>query len=182
MKILVLKAHPKDGSLTNSITEKFVKSLDKKHSVTVVDVCKLKIPFYELDGNLPKVVLEQQKLIRDSELIVLIHPIWWMGMPAVLKNYIDAVFTSGFAFKYDGKKYTKLLTGKKSAIITTSGAPTAVLKMVFGIHHFITKNFILRFCGLKVIKGMNLGKAYDSMPKEKVTAFLKRVEDFAKSL
>jgi len=41
-----------------------------------------------------------QKKIKNSQEIILIFPIWWGGMPAIMKNFFDTNLTSGFSFKY----------------------------------------------------------------------------------
>ena len=40
---------------------------------------------------------EQDKL-RAADTVVLQFPLWWYGMPAILKGWFDRVFTAGFAF------------------------------------------------------------------------------------
>ena len=45
----------------------------------------------------PEIVAEQDKL-RRADLLVLLFPMWWHGMPAMLKGWFDRVFVNGFAF------------------------------------------------------------------------------------
>jgi NAD(P)H dehydrogenase (quinone) len=42
----------------------------------------------------------QEKILWADE-IVLVFPIWWGDMPAIMKNWMDCNFMSGFAFKYE---------------------------------------------------------------------------------
>lgn len=50
------------------------------------------------DGTLaPEIVTEQDK-VRRADLLVLHFPMWWHGMPAILKGWFDRVFVNGFAF------------------------------------------------------------------------------------
>ncbi|SIS16912.1 NAD(P)H-dependent oxidoreductase [Williamsia sterculiae] len=51
-----------------------------------------------LSGNLPAEVVRQQELITGADLVVVQFPLWWYGMPAILKGWFDRVFTNGFAF------------------------------------------------------------------------------------
>ena len=41
-----------------------------------------------------------RNLITWADQIIFIYPIWWSGMPAMLKGFIDRVFTAGFAYSY----------------------------------------------------------------------------------
>lgn len=48
----------------------------------------------------PRDVLKQQRKIAEVEALVIIAPIWFMGFPAILKGWIERVFTYGFAFSF----------------------------------------------------------------------------------
>ena len=48
----------------------------------------------------PAVTREQEKLLRADALVVQ-FPLWWYGMPAILKGWFDRVLVSGFAFGTD---------------------------------------------------------------------------------
>ncbi|WP_262497627.1 NAD(P)H-dependent oxidoreductase [Pedobacter africanus] len=50
-----------------------------------------------------------------------IYPIWWTGMPAIMKGYIDRVMSYGFAYRYDQGVQKGLLGGKEVTIINTHG-------------------------------------------------------------
>ena len=71
-------------------------------------------------------------------------------MPAILKGFIDRVFTNNFAFTYKNKMPVGLLKGKKAVVFTTSGAPKLFFKLMekdFGAKQ-LTK-YTLKFCGIK---------------------------------
>lgn len=55
---------------------------------------------HRADGQPPEVVHEQAKL-RQADAVVVQFPLWWYGMPAILKGWFDRVFVSGFAFGID---------------------------------------------------------------------------------
>lgn len=46
----------------------------------------------------PKDVLEQQRKIAQAQALAIIAPVWFVGFPAILKGWIERVFTYGFAF------------------------------------------------------------------------------------
>ncbi len=61
--------------------------------------------------------IEQQKLLL-SDMLILQFPLWWWSYPAILKGWLDRVFSSGFAY---GEK-AKLTPKKVMYSITTGGA------------------------------------------------------------
>jgi NAD(P)H dehydrogenase (quinone) len=46
----------------------------------------------------PKDVREQQQKVANAQALVFISPVWFVGFPAILKGWIERVFTLGFAF------------------------------------------------------------------------------------
>ena len=73
-------------------------------------------------GNLPEDINQEQADVAWSDLVIMVSPIWWYSVPAILKGYIDRVFSLGFAYKYTSTGPLGLLKGKKGLFITTSGA------------------------------------------------------------
>lgn len=75
----------------------------------------------------PDVLTEQQKL-ADAELLIVQFPLWWYGMPAILKGWFDRVLSAGFAY---GDQDPELgvprrygdggLTGRRALVIVTVG-------------------------------------------------------------
>jgi len=46
----------------------------------------------------PRDVVEQQEKIARAQGLAIIYPVWFVGMPAILKGWIERVFTYGFAY------------------------------------------------------------------------------------
>lgn len=69
---------------------------------------------------------EQAKLARADALIVQ-FPLWWYGMPAMLKGWFDRVFVSGYAFGIDPQSGRRLrfeqgpFVGERALVVTTLG-------------------------------------------------------------
>jgi len=99
-----------------------------------------------------------QKLIKDSDKFVFIYPTWWNNMPAVLKGFVDRVFVSGFAFRFEGKILQKLLSGK-AVVFSTTGGPRFFSKFFARDRalKLLIKD-VLGFCGIKA-KGFSIGSS-----------------------
>ena len=183
--ILIITAHPSDRNLTQSITEIYKKEKETKgHIVEVIDLYKDKqLPYlsYAKNEELANLSVEQlyyQERVSFNDEIVFVYPFWWGTMPAILKNWIDSVFTMGFAAEY-GKngRPIGLLKGKGVRVISTSGAPT-FLYCINGIRRAnkkIWKQTIVEFCGMKFqgyhlfggmdTKGENVDKMFKCIKK-----------------
>jgi len=57
--------------------------------------------------------LVEQSYISWANELTFIYPLWWNAFPAILKRYIDRVFTNGFTFKVTDKGVEGLLKEKK---------------------------------------------------------------------
>ncbi len=75
----------------------------------------------------PKDVLEQQAKVARADGLVLIAPVYWMGFPAMLKGWIERVFSYGFAYRLTPEGWAghvkgrvPLLRLKKALIVSTT--------------------------------------------------------------
>jgi putative NADPH-quinone reductase len=107
---------------------------------------------YRKRTDLEPDLLDAREKIQWAEHIVWIFPIWWGGMPALLKGFIDRLFIPGFAIEYQEKSPfpKKLLSGKTSEIICTMDTPIFYYKLAYCSRgtKLLSKN-ILAFCGIK---------------------------------
>jgi NAD(P)H dehydrogenase (quinone) len=75
----------------------------------------------------PRDVLEQQEKIAQAQGIAIIAPVWFVGFPAILKGWIERVFTYGFAFSMKPEGWQGEIQGRiplfhhdKALIISTT--------------------------------------------------------------
>ncbi len=92
----------------------------------------------------------QEKVSRENELIV-IYPLWWNNVPAMLKGFFDRVLTARFAFRYSEKGFPMgLLVGKRALVLATAGGPAWYHKYLCGNRAIkVVTNDTLRFCGME---------------------------------
>lgn len=99
-------------------------------------------------------------LIKWADHLVWIHPVWWGGLPAITKGFIDRIFLPGFAFQYRENSifWDKLLKGKTARIISTLDQPGWAYHLLFGrpsINQL--KKSTLQCSGVKPVKVTYLG-------------------------
>jgi NAD(P)H dehydrogenase (quinone) len=81
-------------------------------------------------GTLSADIRAEQDKLRWADAVVLQFPIWWNGMPAILKGWFDRVFVKGFAYGVRHpdtgriRRYGDgLMRGKRALVLVTVGAP-----------------------------------------------------------
>lgn len=182
MNILIVYAHPEPKSFNGAMRDVAVETLrGAGHEVVVSDLYAMRFNpvagthdftgeredpgFFSLakeqtkaceTGTLaPDIAAEMEKIER-ADLLILQFPIWWFGMPAILKGWADRVFARGFAY-LPGRKYdTGLFRGKAAMVAATTGtsadtyAPDGIdgdiLTVLWPVH-----NGLLRYSGFDVL-------------------------------
>jgi putative NADPH-quinone reductase len=85
--------------------------------------------FLKLDEHNKIIVDPKRQMMQDmvsqADEIIVCFPLWWFGMPAILKNRRDHTMASGFAYRYRSGKVmpTPLMTGKHIRVVCTTGGP-----------------------------------------------------------
>jgi NAD(P)H dehydrogenase (quinone) len=103
-------------------------------------------------GTLSQDIVAEQAKIAWADTLVLQFPLWWYGMPAILKGWFDRVFVKGFAFGVTDpatgrtRRYGEgSLAGKRAMVVVTAGAREQSLgprgingdlnDLLFPLHH-----------------------------------------------
>ena len=81
-------------------------------------------------------VLDYKERLRDAEHLILIFPIWWELMPALMKGFVDKVIFPGIAYDQTNGRgagmVSKLKQLKGVTVITTMNTPSIIYRFVFG--------------------------------------------------
>ncbi|WP_331724862.1 NAD(P)H-dependent oxidoreductase (plasmid) [Streptomyces sp. NBC_00111] len=157
MKVLWITAHPEPRSLNGSLHREGVGCLKEEgHEVRTSDLYAMRFNPVVTPGDFshtedtrlivghageeavrggtlaPDITAEHEKLSWADTLIVQ-FPLWWYGMPAILKGWFDRVFVGGFAFGVRDAQGRQLrygegaLAGKRAMVIVSAGAREASL-------------------------------------------------------
>lgn len=132
MRVFVLYAHPVETSFVSALHTRVVETLRLKgHDV---DDCDLyaegfnpvlsraeRIGYHDLDHNRAPVDAYVARVLK-AEAMVMVHPVWNFGYPAMLKGFFDRVFLPGVSFRMqDGKVRPCLHNIRKLVTVTTYG-------------------------------------------------------------
>jgi NAD(P)H dehydrogenase (quinone) len=178
-KVYLILAQPSKASLSHASFESIKKGLETAgHEVKTLDL-------YEENFN-PVLVFNENKRKRDlqydpetqiyreaitwADHLIFVFPIWWSGMPAILKGFIDRVFAKGFAYEYDkNSNMIGLLKGKTAWIVTHYDAPDIVRFIPFIIHDYgvVLKNQVLKSCGFTKVKYYSISSLIGSTSEKR---------------
>lgn len=156
MRVLWVFAHPEQRSLSGSLRDEGVRTLRASdHEVQLSDLYAMgwnpvvdsadfgarpdrlnvadESKTAYVAGRLSDDIVAEQQKLEWADTVILQFPLWWAGMPAILKGWFDRIFVKGFGYGVFGDDGRTLrygdgkLTGKRAMVIVTAGAPAATL-------------------------------------------------------
>lgn len=122
MHSLIVTAHPEPASLTHAIARRIGEAIaasDAGNSVAHADLLAEGFDprftaqdqaLFRGTGAVPADVAAEHARLDAADTLVLVYPLYWWSFPALLKGWIDRVFTQGWAYQdgADGKVQKKL--------------------------------------------------------------------------
>jgi NAD(P)H dehydrogenase (quinone) len=213
-KILIVHAHPERTSVTRQLVDVSVEALEAQgHEVFQSDLYAMRwkavfdeqdfptrvnhdrLSFIEESGHAfanacqtPDVETEQRKILA-ADAVILQFPLWWFGMPAIMKGWVDRVWAYGLAYGYQGAGNTYRygsggFAGKRALLSVSVGGPAEdysprgingpLEQLLFPITHGT-----LFFPGMQVLPTFAVygtGRIDASRMAEAAAAWRKRVE------
>lgn len=189
-KVLIINGHPNRDSFNFGVAtayENGARSVGAEVKHLVVSELKFNpnLEFgYQKRTPLEPDLIAAWESIQWAEHLVWVHPVWWGGLPAIMKGFIDRLFLPGMAFQYreNSIQWDKLLKGKTAHIITTLDQPSWYYRLVYGrpsVNQL--KKSTLEFCGISPVKVTYLGivKTSDFNVRKK---WLEKIEQLGKKL
>jgi len=137
MRVHVIHAHPVETSFNRSLYKAAIEGLQGAgHEVDALNLYEdgfspvltreERLNYHDVPGNLTPEIKPYVDRLRAAEALVVVHPVWNYGYPAMLKGYFDRVFLPGVSFTMEGgadrgKLVPCLSNIKKVAFVTTYG-------------------------------------------------------------
>lgn len=151
--VLIVHAHPEPGSLTRHLARVARHTLEGAgHTVLESDLYTMKWKAVFDTDDFPQrvdtrrlsfiaesrhalasgtqtadVTAEQQKL-QQADAVVIVFPLWWFSMPAILKGWVERVWAYGLAYGYKDAGNTYRygeggFAGKRALLAVAVGGP-----------------------------------------------------------
>jgi len=139
MRVMVLHAHPVETSFNRALYNTVLETLRARgHEVDAIDLYgedfdpvltrEGRLGYHDVPENITPEIMPYVDRLMRAEGLVLVHPVWNYGFPAILKGYFDKVFLPGVAFVLEGgdgpdkgKLRPNLKHIKKVAFVTSYG-------------------------------------------------------------
>ena len=181
--IVLINGHPDKESFNFALAKAYAKGAKKSGAVLqVITIRDLNfnpnLQFgYRQRTELEPDLLDAWEKIKWAEHLVLVFPVWWGSMPAIMKGFFDRLFLPGLAFKKrEGSVWwDKFLTGKSARIICTMDQPPWYYRWINGRpSHYAVKKLTLNFVGIKPVKITAIGPLRLSRPEFR-SKWLKKV-------
>lgn len=142
-----------------------------------VAVCDLfgRYPDYAID------IAHEQRALEAAQLVVLLHPVQWYSMPALLKLWLDEVLALNWAY---GSGHA--LRGKDLWLVASTGGPESSYHPQ-GYNRYFFDAFLPPYeqtaalCGMRFLPPMLLHSAHtapDAVVAEHVRTFAERLHSY----
>ncbi|HEY4487863.1 MAG TPA: NAD(P)H-dependent oxidoreductase [Candidatus Paceibacterota bacterium] len=190
-KIFILLGHPDKSGMCGELADAYERGARAEgHTVERMNIGEMQFdPIlhrgYRERQNLEPDLERFQKLVTDSDHFVVLYPVWWVGMPAVLKGLFDRAWLPGSAFRYIKTKtghrtifWHRLFRGKTARIIMTSGTSPWLVRFLPGNVNAQLRWGILWFAGFKV-RTTWYGPA-ENTPEQAKRRWIKHVEELGR--
>jgi NAD(P)H dehydrogenase (quinone) len=194
MKHAVILAHPRPRSFVRLLAQTYLESVRQRgHEAELVDLYALDFDPRLRAEEIPDPVeatpgldvAAERRRLADVDVFCLAYPIWFGGPPAILKGYVERVFTSGFGYrsiKAGGQE--PLLAGRRLISLTSSGSENAWF-VESGGWEAIRASFDHRLAGatgLAVLDHINFGGVDADLDPALVDQAVRGVRDAVASL
>lgn len=115
--ILIIAAHPQlaQSRITRRLLQASHEAAAAQPGRVAVHDLYARYPDYFID------VAAEQAALAAARLVVWLHPVQWYAMPALMKLWLDEVFSFGWAYGPGGDA----LRGKDLWLVTSTGGPSS---------------------------------------------------------
>lgn len=175
-RVLMIMSHHQSDSLCAALSEHYMNSAqDAGHEVRYLALHSLRFDpvlhhGYRDVQTLEPDLVEAQHQILWADHLVFAFPVWWGGVPARLKGFLERILLPGFAFSYTGGTLfpVPLLKGRSADLLLTLDTPPWYYRWIQR-QPAITQLHrpTLGLCGIRLKKTLTFGPVLGSSPQRR---------------
>jgi NAD(P)H dehydrogenase (quinone) len=190
-KIFLLLGHPDKSGICGAFADAYeAGAKEGGHEITRMNIGEMQFDpilhkgyraMQELESDLKRF----QELVQSSDHFVIVYPVWWVGVPAILKGLFDRAWLPGSAFRYmklpSGKRtpfWHRLYRGKTSRTILASGTNPWLVALLPGNVNAQMRWGILWFAGFSV--STNWFGPSENVPEKRRERWMHKVHQLGK--
>ncbi len=166
MHVLVVLDHPKPGSFSAAVAQQFMAGAEAAgHSTELADLhlegFDPRWTIADIDGDegvaTPADVAKEQARIERADAICFVFPLFWWGMPAMTKGWVERVWSWGWAYDQLDDREKSMQRPRTGVFLIPAGArsdemenagyreaiETAWIKGTFGYFGFVQRKLQL---------------------------------------
>lgn len=166
--VLVIDAHPRADSFCGGIVAAVANGARSAlHEVRWLALRELDFDLNHRNQELEPCLEHSRQELLWAEHVMIVYPVWWGTMPALLKGWLDRVLLPGFAFteREDGA-WEGLLGGRSATLIATMDTPRWVFGgMLHSCSIRALRDATLRFCGIGPVRVLIFSPIRTSTPE-----------------
>lgn len=183
MTTLVIDGHPNPQSLCAAIAARYAAAHEGASVLALRDL--------DFDQNMhfgytrrqelePDLQLAWQRLL-DADHVVVVTPVWWGSVPALLKGFFDRLLLPKRAYRMKPNGLPEgLLSGRTGRVIVTTDSPLWYLPLVGDTTVRHVRQTTLRFCGIAHVKATRFGPVKGSTDELRAK-WLSKIERIARA-
>ncbi|QUJ76887.1 NAD(P)H-dependent oxidoreductase [Sulfitobacter albidus] len=130
MHVLTVIDHPDPGSFSHAVAARFgAGARSAGHTVEVADLHaegfdpRWTLADIEADGaDVPADIAAEQARIARADAVCLVFPLFWWGMPAMTKGWVDRVWSWGWAYDQLDDPEQSLQRPRSGVLLVPAGA------------------------------------------------------------
>jgi putative NADPH-quinone reductase len=177
-RIALIQGHPDGGAAHygHALAQAYQEGARRAgHEVRTISVASLEFPLIRSPLEFtrdppPPAIRGAQEIIRWSQHLVVVYPLWLGSLPALLKGFFEQTFRYGFALgaPKGGRFPQRLLKGRSARIIVTMGMPAAAYRLLFRAHGVKSlDSAVLALSGIRPVRDTMIGSAETLAPRKR---------------
>lgn len=139
----ILYAHPYTGSFNHAVLSEIERKLKSENRpYEVIDLYAdgfdpafeaASLRLYGRGETADPLVEKYIRILLQTDEFIMVFPVWWGMMPAIVVGFFDKVMLAGIAYRYDddGRLVPSRLDIRRTVMITTSQADTEQFRPFF---------------------------------------------------
>lgn len=175
---LVIDGHPNAGSLCAALATAYAGAHEDARLLALRD---LDFDVHMRFGYTQRMPIEPdlagaRQAVRDARHVVVVTPVWWRSVPALLKGFLDRALLPQEDYRYTDKGLPEgLLKGRTGRIIATADTPVVLQPLMPDTRLRSLSHGTLRLCGISPVEVTRFAPVNKSTPAKR-QAWLREVE------